>query len=96
MLANRCPHCGQAALSPVRKLLLGPSAVTACRACGGRVGVAIGPAWAALSPGLLVAASAIAIPQTSVRHLPALLLVDGLALSAMALAYAWWVPLRRR
>lgn len=96
MSANRCPHCGQPALSPARKLLLGPSASIACRACGGRVGVAFGKAWAALAPGLLVAASGAVIPQLSIRYLPMILTLDVLALLAMGAAYLWWVPLQRR
>lgn len=96
MPANRCPHCGRPALSPARKLLLGPSASAACRACGGRVGVAFGKAWAALSPGLLVAASGALIAHASIRYLPSILLLDALALLAMGAAYLWWVPLQRR
>lgn len=96
MPANRCPHCGQPALSLARKLLLGPSASVACRACGGRVGVAFGKAWMALSPGLLVAASGVLIAQASLRYLPTILVLDALALLATSAAYLWWVPLRRR
>lgn len=96
MSANRCPHCGQPALSPVRKLVLGPSASIACRACGRPVGVAFGKAWAALSPGLLVAASGALIARASIRHLPTVLALDALLLLAMGAAYIWWVPLQRR
>lgn len=96
MTACDCPHCGGRALSPSRKLLLGPSASIACRACGGRVGVAFGKAWLALSPGLLVAASGLLVAHASVRHLPMILTLDVLALVAMFAAYAWWVPLQRR
>lgn len=96
MSANRCPHCGRPALSPARKLLLGPSSSATCRACGGRIGVALGKAWAALSPGLLVAASGLMIAQASIRFLPVILLLDALALLLMGAAYLWWVPLQRR
>lgn len=96
MSANRCPHCGQPALSPARKLLLGPSASVACRACGGLVGVAFGKAWVALSPGLLVAASGALVAQASIRYLGLILALDALLLLAMGAAYLWWVPLQRR
>lgn len=96
MAADRCPHCGQPALSPARKLLLGPSASAACRACGGHVGVAFGKAWTALSPGLLVAASGVLIAHASIRYLPTILALDAVLLLAMGAAYLWWVPLQRR
>lgn len=96
MSANRCPHCGRPALSPLRKLVLGPSVSAACRACGGRIGVAFGRAWLALSPGLVVAASGVPIAHASVRYLPMILGLDAALLLAMGAAYLWWVPLRRR
>lgn len=96
MSANRCPHCGRAALSLARKLVLGPAASAACRACGRRVGVAFGKGLVALSPGLLVVASGVPIAHASVRYLPSILGLDALLLLAMGAAYLWWVPLRRR
>ena len=96
MAAKRCPHCGQLALSSGRKLLLGPAASIACRACGSRIGVTIGKAWLALLPGLLVVASAPLIAQVNIRYLPMILTLDALALLIMGLTYIYWVPLQRR
>jgi len=43
---NRCPHCGQPALSFMQKIRQGPALPAKCRACDGEVVV---PYWAGLT-----------------------------------------------
>ena len=41
---NKCPHCGENALSVWQKIKLGPAAEAECRECGSRFSV---PYWSA-------------------------------------------------
>ena len=34
-----CPHCGKPAITPLRKMFMGPGFPARCRVCGGKVGV---------------------------------------------------------
>lgn len=34
-----CPHCGKPAITPLRKMLMGPGFPAKCRMCGEKVGV---------------------------------------------------------
>jgi hypothetical protein len=38
-----CPHCGRRAISPFRKLLLGPGGSANCAVCQHRIGVPVMP-----------------------------------------------------
>lgn len=49
---TKCPHCGEQAMKPLRKTLLGPAQSTGCKRCGGRVSVSV-TAFFALIPFLL-------------------------------------------
>jgi hypothetical protein len=40
-----CPHCHETAVSPLRKIFLGPGRSVACRACGGKVSVPLSGMW---------------------------------------------------
>ncbi|WP_339616278.1 hypothetical protein [uncultured Gilvimarinus sp.] len=48
----KCPHCGEQAMTPLRKTLLGPAQSTGCKRCGGRISVSAA-AFFALIPFLL-------------------------------------------
>lgn len=88
-----CPHCGLPALSPLRKLALGPSVSIACRHCGLRVGTQPMRALVSFIPsGLLVGWVLAAAPRD-----PALTIALGvLAFTVTCLLYLYWVPLIRR
>lgn len=86
-----CPHCNLHALSPARKLALGPAAAVACRACGLRVGVDPVRAYLSFIPCLAVV--------TGVQWLPdvATMIAAGVgALVVTFAAYLQWVPLVKR
>jgi hypothetical protein len=47
-----CPRCHSACISSLDKLLLGPAKSMQCPRCGGKVGVAFGPAIIAVLPAI--------------------------------------------
>lgn len=90
---NRCPFCGQPALSAWRKLTLGPARSLPCRACGRRVGVAFWPAAAVLAPAVLF----VALARRIAEHGYGLLVAAAvLVLLWVFVGYARCVPLRKR
>jgi hypothetical protein len=50
---NTCPHCGGAALSFWKKMVLGPVFKVQCAQCRNLIGVAKGKAWLSLTPLLI-------------------------------------------
>jgi hypothetical protein len=46
MVRYTCPHCGEAGISGLRKVFLGPAIPAHCSLCGGAVGV---PWWSLLT-----------------------------------------------
>lgn len=88
-----CPHCGLPALSPVRKLALGPAAKLACRRCGLAIGVAPGPALLSFVPS---AAIVVAVLMRWLRDPATMIVAAVLALALTSALYLWWVPLVRR
>jgi uncharacterized paraquat-inducible protein A len=34
-----CPHCGKPAITPLRKIFMGPSSPATCKMCGEKVGI---------------------------------------------------------
>jgi hypothetical protein len=90
-MRNRCPHCGQAAISMARKLTLGPASTAACRACGQRVGVAFWPAMMSLVPAIVYV---ILVPR--IHGIAALVISALLILLYTFGSYALLVPLRKR
>lgn len=57
-----CPYCKQRALSPTRKMFLGPATKATCGSCQRKVSVS----WWSLAPGIV----AILIIAASLRFLP--------------------------
>lgn len=89
----RCPHCGLPALSPLRKLALGPSASVRCRHCGLRVGTDPVRALASFLPSAaLVGWVLLAQPHEPVSTIA----LAALAFGATCALYLYWVPLARR
>jgi len=69
-MANRCPYCGETAISASRKFALGPGGRTPCRKCGKNVSV---PWWsvAAIVPSvtltfILITASSLTLALVGV------------------------------
>ena len=86
-----CPHCGLRALSPARKMLLGPAASLDCRACGLRLGVEPVRAYVSFIPCLAVVLGVQALHDVRsmiAAGVAALVLTFGL--------YLQWVPLVKR
>lgn len=84
----QCPHCGQPALSVLRKTFLGPGVPIACQACKKNITITY-PAWLkAAAPGAAVMLAALFFDSD--------LLVYGLSLVGLALMiglHLVWVPL---
>lgn len=87
-----CPHCRQPALTPWRKLFVGPAGVLPCVACGQPVSMPWQGAWVLL-PLFLGIGAALALWSTS---WPTALLsfVAGFVLSSALHVFA--VPLQAR
>jgi hypothetical protein len=88
-----CPHCGLQALSALRKLALGPARDLSCRACGLRVGTAVGPSLLAFLPCAVVV---VAVPLRWISGVEAMAVAGIAAIAATCLLYLWQVPLQRR
>ena len=84
----QCPHCGQPAISVLRKTFLGPGVPVACQSCQKNVTVTY-PAWLkAAAPGAMVMIAALFFDSD--------LLVYGLSMAGLALMiglHLLWVPL---
>jgi hypothetical protein len=84
----QCPHCGQPAISALRKTVLGPGVPVACQSCGKAIKITY-PAWVkAAVPGALVMVAALFFESN--------LLVYGLSIAGLVLMIALhllWVPL---
>lgn len=87
----QCPHCRQAAISALRKTVLGPGVPVACQACGKTIKITY-PAWMkATLPGVLVMVAALFFESN--------LFVYGLCTVGLALMIALhllWVPLVKK
>jgi hypothetical protein len=85
---SQCPHCGQAALSVLRKTILGPGVPVACRSCGTTLTITY-PAWLkAALPGAAVMIGALFFDSEALMYAASL---AGLGL--MIGLHLLWVPL---
>ena len=84
---TQCPHCGQQAISELRKLLIGPAVPARCRACGKKVGVP----YSAMLAVIPFAAAILAAQVVDSRELIIALWVLGFV--AMAVIHLLCVPL---
>ena len=84
----QCPHCGQPAISALRKTVLGPGVPVACQSCGKSIKITY-PSWLkATLPGVAIMVVALFFDSN--------LLVYGLSTAGLALMIALhllWVPL---
>jgi len=86
-----CPHCSLRALSPARKMLLGPAATLQCRACGLRVGVEPVRAYASFLPCL-----AVVLGVRALHDVESMIAAGVTALVLTFVLYLQWVPLVKR
>lgn len=86
-----CPYCGEGAVAPLRKMVLGPAIPVSCEACGGKVGV---PLFSALLAFIPFGAAVFLSDPVDEPLQTALAWVGGLTVSL--LLYVFWVPLEPR
>jgi len=86
-----CPHCRLRALSPARKMLLGPAASLQCRACGLRVSVEPVRAYASFLPCL-----AVVLGVRALHDIDSMIAAGVAALVLTFALYLQWVPLVKR
>ena len=85
-----CPHCGNAGISVLRKMCLGPAVPATCKACGKKVGVPYAAMLAAIPFLTAIAGSTLVEPFA----LKAVLWAGGFVV--MAVCHMRWVPLEPR
>ena len=85
-----CPHCGEEAISVLRKLFLGPALPARCRRCGHKVGVPYSSLLAMVPflGGIFLAGSVGSVP------VQAALAIGGFL--AMSFIHLNWIPLEPR
>ena len=85
-----CPHCGEAGISIMRKMCLGPAVPATCKACSKKVGVPYTAMLAAIPLVAAIVGSALVEPLV----LKAALWISGFVV--MAVIHMRWVPLEPR
>lgn len=78
-MKHECPHCGQACMSSLQKLIISPSSSVSCQACGKRISVRWRHSLALLIPSAL---ALLAVKAYGLEPLQILLL--GLVLVVIA------------
>jgi hypothetical protein len=91
---NRCPYCGKAAMSKLRRLFLGPVFSPTCRACGQEVGVSYRSILLACLP--IPVAWLIGILVGRLFHSPTLLCTFLIVGAAASTAVGYRLPLEPR
>jgi hypothetical protein len=87
----KCPHCGKAGITPIRKMFLGPAVPATCKTCGRKVGV---PYTSILTVIPFFAAVLFAHFAIEPFWLKAVVWAGGF--TAMSVAHIRWVPLEQR
>lgn len=86
-----CPHCGEQAISPLDKLLLGPVISARCNHCRKRISVSWSSAWLIVPAVTFISVLRFFISSFSVSVVCTVLIV------VLALfLYVKWIPLVRR
>ena len=89
---QKCPHCGEAGITTLRKQFLGPATSTKCKICGKRVSV---PFWSLVG----VLPFIVSIPLVSILLSEEALLayvLGGLTMCVAFVVLNGYVPLVKR
>ena len=85
-----CPHCGEPAVSVIRKTFMGPVLPAWCKACGREVKIPYIKGYLALIPGLAAITVAFLVEPDALK---AAVFVGGWIVTAII--HVLWVPLVR-
>jgi len=87
-----CPHCGEQAISPLNKLLLGPTGSVRCKNCRKRIGVS----WWASARLTIPAVIFISIQRFFISSISVMVACSVLIVVLVLFLYVKWIPLVRR